>query len=86
MIRAWLLEHLIENSRGLGRGASGFLAVCSGDEGVLLVLLLPQPAFLLLLGVVGGGVLGGIFLPLALGIGEDGSDRLLARGEVGGDI
>jgi hypothetical protein len=87
MIRAWLFEHLIKNSRGPRQGASGVLAVCCGDEGVLLTLLLPRPNFLLFLfGVMGGGALGGILLPFSLGIGKDGSDRLLTSGEVGGDI
>jgi hypothetical protein len=41
MIGAWLLEHLVEDSWGLRRGASGLLAVYSGDECILLALLLP---------------------------------------------
>jgi hypothetical protein len=87
MIGAWLIDHLAKNSRGPGRGALGVLAICSGDEGILLALLLPRPTFLLLLlGDTGGKVLGGILLPLFLGIGEDGSDRLFTCGEVGGDI
>jgi hypothetical protein len=49
--------------------------------------LLPRAAFLLFLfGVMGGGALGGILLSFSLGVGKDGSDRFLARGEVGGDI
>jgi hypothetical protein len=52
------------------------------------VLVLPWSALLLLLGVTGGRVLGGVVLPLplALGIGEDGSNRLLSGGKVGGDV
>jgi hypothetical protein len=50
------------------------------------MLLLPHPTFLLFLFGVTGGALGGIFLPFSLGIRKDGSDHLLARGEVGGDI
>jgi hypothetical protein len=86
MIGEWILEHLVKNSRGPKRGASGVLAIYSSDEGILLALLLPQPAFLLLLGVMGGEVLGGVLLPLSLDVEEDGSDRLLAYGKVGGDI
>jgi hypothetical protein len=41
MIGAWLLEHLVKDPRGLRRGASGLLAVYSGDECILLALLLP---------------------------------------------
>jgi hypothetical protein len=58
-----------------------------GDEGILLMLLLPHPTFLLFLfRVLGGGALGGLLLPFFLGVGEDGSDCLLAHGKVGGDI
>jgi hypothetical protein len=87
MIGAWLFEHLIKNSRGFRRGASGVIAVCYGDKGVILTLLLSRPSFLLFLfRVMGGGTLGGILLSFSLGVRKDGSDRLLARGEVGGDI
>jgi hypothetical protein len=85
MIGAWFLEHFVKNSWGPRRGASGVLAVCYSDEGILLVLLLPRPAFLLL-EVVGGGALSGVLLPFSLSVGEEGSDRLLARGKVSGDI
>jgi hypothetical protein len=87
VIGAWLLEHFIKNSQDPGRGASGVLAIYSSDKGVLLVLPLPRLALLLLLLEVSGGrVLGGILLPLSLGVGEDGSNCLLAHGKVGGDI
>jgi hypothetical protein len=64
----------------------GFFDICSGAEGVLLVLPLPRPTFLLLLGVTEGRVLGGILLPLSLSIREDGYDCLFTRGKVAGDI
>jgi hypothetical protein len=64
--------------------------VCSGDQGGLqeLLLLRPVPLLLLVFGVAGGGVLGGVFLllPLAFSVREDGSNRLLSGGEIGGDV
>jgi hypothetical protein len=69
MIRACLFEHLIKNSRGPRRGASRVLAVCCGDEGVLLTLLLSCLAFLLFLfRITGGGALVGVLLPFSLGV------------------
>jgi hypothetical protein len=87
MIGAWLFEHLVKNSRSPRQGASGVLTIRYGDEGVLLTLLLSHLAFLLFLfGITQGGALVDVLLPFSLGVRKDGSDCLLACGEVGGDI
>jgi hypothetical protein len=88
MIGAWLLKHLIEEI-----GASGRLPrvlVLSGSDkvrvgGVAFCLRL----LVLLLGVALSGRLGDVFRLAALGLlvlPEDGLNRLLARGELGGDV
>jgi hypothetical protein len=89
MIGAWLLEQLVEQV-----GTSGRLSrvpvlgdgdkVCVGGVAFRLQLLLA-----LLLGAALSGCLGDVFLlaPLRLLVlPEDGLDRLLTRGELGGDV
>jgi hypothetical protein len=82
MIGAWLLEHLIEEI-----GASERLPrvlVLSGGVAFRLRLLLA-----LLLGAALSERLGDVFRLAALGLlvlSEDGLNRLLARGELGGDV
>jgi hypothetical protein len=89
MIGAWLLEHLIKEI-GTSRMFPRVLVLSSGDKvrvgGVafrlrLLLALLPRAAL--------SGRLGDVFRLAALGLLvllEDGLNRLLARGELGGDV
>jgi hypothetical protein len=89
VIGARLLDHLVERagpSRRLSRvpvlGSSDKIRVSSV---ALCLRLLPG----LLLCAMLGGRLGGVFLRLSLRLlvlPEDGFDRLLARGELGGDV
>jgi hypothetical protein len=89
MIGARLLEHLVEQvgaSRRLPRVLvlGGGDKVCVGGVAFRLQLLLS-----LLLGVALSGRLGDVFRLAALrllAIPEDGLDRLLTRGKLGGDI
>jgi hypothetical protein len=89
MIGARLLEHLVEQvgaSRRLSRVPvlGGGDKVCVGGVTFHLRLLLA-----LLLGAVLSGRLGDVFrlAPLRLLVlSEDGLDRLLTRGELGGDV
>ena len=62
--------------------------ICRGNMAGLEDLLLPWATLLLSLGDAGGRGLGGLVLLLPLGVivGEDGPNRLFARGEVGGDV
>jgi hypothetical protein len=89
MIGARLLEHLVEEigtSRRFPRVLvlSGGDKVCVGGVAFRLRLLLA-----LLLGAALSGRLGDIFRLAAMGLlvlPEDGLNRLLARGELGGDV
>ena len=102
MVRARLHEHVVEQAATAPRGASGTLAIRGSDEGLVGVLPLPLtalvlrglllsflPPLLLLsggLGFAAAALPGRIFLVLTCLAVEDGADRLLARGKVGGDI
>jgi hypothetical protein len=89
MIGARLLEHLVEQVGASGRlprvlVLGGGDKVCVGGVAFRLRLLLA-----LLLGAALRGRLGDVFLlvPLrVLVLMEDGLDRLLTRGELGGDV
>jgi hypothetical protein len=61
MVWAWLLEHLIKNSQGTLRRASGALALSGGHKGVFARMFV----FLLLLGVAARATLVGVLLPVA---------------------
>jgi hypothetical protein len=89
MIGAQLLEHLVEDIGTSGRFPR-VLVLSGGDKvrigGVAFRLRL---LLALLLGVALSGRLGDIFRLAALGLlvlPEDGLNRLLARGELGGDV
>jgi hypothetical protein len=89
VIGARLLEHLVERVGSSGRlprvpvlGSSDEIRV---DDVALRLRLLPG----LLLCATLGGRLEGVFLLLSLRLlvlPEDGFDRLLTRGELGGDV
>jgi hypothetical protein len=89
MIGAQLLEHLIEEI-GTSRRFPRVLVLSGGDKvrvgGVAFRLRL---LLVLLLGAALSGRLGDVFRLAALGLlvlSEDGLNRLLARGELGGDV
>jgi hypothetical protein len=89
VIGARLLEHLVEHA-GPSRGLPRVPVLGSSDKirvsGVALRLRLLLGLFLR---ATLGGRLGGVFLRLPLRMLvflEDGLDRLLTRGELGGDI
>jgi hypothetical protein len=89
MIGARLLEHLVEEIGASGRFPR-VLVLSSGDKvrvgGVVFRLRL---LLAFLLGAALSGRLGNIFRLAALGLlvlPEDGLNRLLARGELGGDV
>jgi hypothetical protein len=89
MIGARLLEHLVEEVGASGR-LPRVLVLSGGDKvrvgGVAFRLRL---LLALLLGVALSGRLGDVFQLAALGLlvlPEDGLNRLLARGELGGDV
>jgi hypothetical protein len=89
MIGAWLLEHFVEEVGASGRFLR-VLVLSSGDKvrvgGVAFRLRL---LLALLLGAALSRRLGDIFRRAALGqlvLLEDGLNRLLARGELGGDV
>jgi hypothetical protein len=89
VIGAQLLEHLVERG-GPSRGLLRIPVLGSSDKirvsGVALRLRLLLG---LLLRAMLGGRLGGVFLQLPLRLlvfPEDGLDRLLTRGELGGDV
>jgi hypothetical protein len=87
VIGARLLEHLVERVGPSGR-LPRVLVLGSSDEirvdGVALRL---RPLLGLLLCATLGGRLGGVFLVSSLLVfPEDGFDRLLTRGELGGDV
>jgi hypothetical protein len=89
MIGARLLEHLVEEI-GASGGFPRVLVLSGGDKvrvgGVALRVRL---LLAFLLGVALSGRLGDIFRLAALGLlvlPEDGLNRLLARGELGGDV
>jgi hypothetical protein len=89
MIEARLLEHLVEETGASGRFLR-VLVLSGGDKvrvGGVAFHLRHLLAFLL--GVALSGRLGDIFRLAALGLlvlPEDGLNRLLARGELGGDV
>ena len=101
VVRARLLEHVVEQAAIAPRGASGTFAIWGDGEGLVGVLLLPLTALVLwafllsllaplklLCGGLGfAAALCGLLL-LALGhlAIEDGTDYFLAGGKVGGDI
>jgi hypothetical protein len=89
MIGARILEHLVEQVGAFGRlprvpVLGGGDKVCVGGVAFclrLLLALLPRAAL--------SGRLGGVFWLAPLGLlvlPEDGLDRLLTRGELGGDV
>ena len=82
MVRAWPFKQLLEVVRGTLGGLPTPLAVGSGHERALALLLV-----LLHVGAV-GGAFAGVLIPLCLALGavEDRSDRLLAQGMAGGDV
>jgi hypothetical protein len=89
MIGARLLEHLVEEI-GISRRFPRVLVLSDGDKvcvgGVAFRLRL---LLVLLLGVAPSGRFGDVFRLAALGLlvlPEDGLNRLLARGELGGDV
>jgi hypothetical protein len=89
MIGARLLEHLIKEI-GTSRRFPRVLVLSGGDKvrvgGVVFRLRL---LLVLLLGATLSGRLGDVFRLAALGLlvlSEDGLNRLLARGELGGDV
>jgi hypothetical protein len=82
-------KHFVENA--LAGGFSRFLAICSGDKVVcqgflfalvilLLVVVVPLRA------LVGAREILVLVLPLVLVTAKDGTNRLLAGGEVGDDV
>jgi hypothetical protein len=89
VIGAWLLEHLVERA-GPSRELPRVLVLGSSDEiHVSSVALRLRLLLGLLLRATLGGRLGGVFLRLPLRLlvfSEDGLDRLLTRGELGGDV
>jgi hypothetical protein len=89
MIEAWLLEHLVKRA-GPSRRFPRVPVLGRSDEirvgGVAFRLRLVLG---LLLRAPLGRCLGGVFLRLSLRLlvlSEDGFDRLLTRGELGGDV
>jgi hypothetical protein len=89
MIGARLLEHLVEEIGASGRFPR--VLVLSGGDKVRVggVAFRLRPLLALLLGAALSGRLGDVFRLAALGLlvlPEDGLNRLLARGELGGDV
>jgi hypothetical protein len=89
MIGARLLEHLVEQVGASGRFPR--VLVLSGDDKVRVggVAFRLRLLLVLLLGAALSGHLGDVFWLAALGLLvhlEDGLNRLLARGELGGDV
>jgi hypothetical protein len=89
MIGARLLEHLIEEI-GTSKRFLRVLVLSGGDKvRVGGVAFRSRLLLVLLLGVALSGRLGDVFRLAALGLlvlSEDGLNRLLARGELGGDV
>jgi hypothetical protein len=89
VIGARLLEHLVERA-GPSRRIPRVPVLGSGDKiRVDGVALCSRLLFGLLLRAMLDGRLGGVFLPSSLRLlvfPKDGFDRLLARGELGGDV
>jgi len=82
MVLAWPFEQLLKEVWGTLGGLPTSLAVGSGYKRALTPLLV-----LLLVGAVGGAFVGVLVpLRLALGVVENRSDRLLARGMARGDV
>jgi hypothetical protein len=87
VIGARLLEHLVEEIGTSGRFPR--VLVLSGGDKVRGVAFHLRLLLALLLGAALSGRLGDIFRLAALGLlvlPEDGLNRLLARGELGGDV
>jgi hypothetical protein len=90
VVRAWLLEHLVEDTPA--RGASRLLAVSSGDKIVRHSLVLALLILLVLPPVVPLGTPVGalrilvLVVPPVLVTTKDGTNRLLAGGVVGDDV
>jgi hypothetical protein len=89
MIGAWLLEHLVEEIGTSGRFPRVLLL--SGDDEVRVgsVAFRLRLLLALLLGAALSGRLEDVFRLAALGLlvlSEDGLNRLLDRGELGGDV
>jgi hypothetical protein len=89
MIRARLLEHIVEEIGASGRFPR--VLVLSGGDKVRVggVAFRLQLLLAFILGATLSGRLGDIFRLAALGLlvfPEDGLNRLLARGELGGDV
>ena len=87
MIRAWLLQHFVEETEA-SRSPLGVLAIRRGDQVFVRPTLLPLTTLFLLLRVLETRGLGGLGLlfPLGAAIGENWTNCLFTRGEVGGDI
>jgi hypothetical protein len=86
MIGARLLEHLIKEI-GTSRRFPRVLVLSGGDK--VRVAFRLRLLLVLLLGAALSGRLGDVFRLAALGLlvlPEDGLNRLLARGELGGDV
>ena len=102
MVRARLLEHVVEQAATALRGASGTLAIWGSAEGLVGVLPLPltalvlrglllsfPPPLLLLrggLGFAAAALHGRIILELGCLAVEDGTNCFLAGSEVGGNV
>jgi hypothetical protein len=84
VVRAWLLEHLVKDSRADLERGTRVLVFGSSHKGVLARLL----ALFLLFGVAAGAALVDVLLPLllTLGVMEDCPNRLLTGGKVGGSV
>ena len=82
MVQAWPFEQLLEVFQGTHGGLSTPLVVGGSHERAL------TPLLVLLLAGMDGGAFAGILVLLCLAFEavEDCSDRLLARGVVGGDV
>jgi hypothetical protein len=88
MIGAWLLEHLVEEVGSSG-GFPRVLVHGGGDKVRVGVAFRLRLLLAFLLGAALSLRLGGIFRWVALGLlvlPEDSLNRLLARGELGGDV
>jgi hypothetical protein len=88
VIGARLLEHLIKEI-GTSRRLPRVLVLSGGNKVRVGVVFRLRLLLALLLGTALSGCLGDIFRLAALGLlvlPEDGLNRLLARGELGGDV
>jgi hypothetical protein len=87
MIGAWLLQHLVKETRA-SRSPLGVLAIHCGDQVVVRPTLLPLVTLFLLFRVARARGLGGLSLLFPLGgtVEENYTNYLFARGKVGGDV